>query len=343
MNLIPLSALLLLLARAAELEVDAHGETTYSVTFGEDDTGNINEGDGGRSVGSNVKSATSPPVAEPVLPSWDEGALLAGLNESSGELAAVRGALRAIRAAAAAGAAGGAAARALPAADTDNSKGESGGTLPLSLDLRERGIGAAGAAALAVALPGSAVRALALGGNRLGDAGAAAVARAACDADSAVAELELDGNGVGDKGVAAIASALVGDRESTVQEEGAAEHMKEAAAMMGCPSITMLSLDRNAFSSAGAAALAAALARPSCCAALSDLALQGIVSSGGASGGEGGGGLSGSWGKGPRKAKANASGDKGTIADAWRDKHGDWAFVGKRGWLSTHRVLRRGF
>ena len=43
----------------------------FPVTFGEDDTGNINEGDGGRSVGSNVKSATSPPVAEPVLPSWD--------------------------------------------------------------------------------------------------------------------------------------------------------------------------------------------------------------------------------------------------------------------------------
>ena len=50
----------------------------------------------------------------------------------------------------------------------------------------------------------------------------------------------------------------------------------------------------------------------------------------------------GAGGLGPRRDRAvsGAKGAKGALADAWRAKHGDWAVVGKGGWLSTHRDMR---
>jgi hypothetical protein len=146
-----------------------------------------------------------------------------------------------------------------------------------------------------------------LSGNDIGDAGATALAQAL--PGSAVTEIWLQKSKIGAAGATALAQALPGSAVTKLRirdnKIGAAGATALAQALPGS-AVTYLNMDYNSIGDAGATALAQALPGS----AMTYLQLDGND-------------IKGSWGTG----SSTPEGAKGALAQAWRAKHGDKAYV----------------
>ena len=139
-----------------------------------------------------------------------------------------------------------------------------GGAGLSSLSLSFNALGAAGASALAAALPASGLGVLRLSRVEAGAAGATAIATAIGRADSALRRLSLDQNAIGNEGAAAIGGALVANAallsvDLSYNRIGTAGTEALAAGVGANRALRELWLSSNGVGDAGAVALSAML------------------------------------------------------------------------------------